>query len=77
MDSPSRDRASLTCERLDLTPIKRPSREEAMEAVRSGRMNPRPLYTHRFSLDELGQALDLTKERPTGFMKALIVMGDR
>jgi threonine dehydrogenase-like Zn-dependent dehydrogenase len=50
---------------------------EAMDAVQSGRLDPGPLYTHRFSLDELGKALDLTKDRPAGFMKALIMMEKR
>ncbi|RYG43278.1 L-iditol 2-dehydrogenase [bacterium] len=50
--------------------------EEAVESVRTGRLDPSPLYTHRFSLDDLGTALDMTKERPAGFMKALVTMGE-
>lgn len=45
---------------------------EAVEAVASGRLDPRPLYTHRYKLDELAQALDATRDRPMGFLKALI-----
>ncbi|RYG41548.1 L-iditol 2-dehydrogenase, partial [bacterium] len=50
--------------------------EEAVAAVDSGRLDPSPLYTHRFRLEELGTALDMTKDRPSGFMKALVTMGD-
>jgi threonine dehydrogenase-like Zn-dependent dehydrogenase len=45
---------------------------EAVEAVASGRLNPAPLYTHRYPLAQLGAALDATRQRPDGFMKALI-----
>jgi NADPH:quinone reductase len=47
---------------------------DAISAVVDGRLRPRELYTHRFPLSELGQALDMTKTRPEGFMKALVVM---
>jgi threonine dehydrogenase-like Zn-dependent dehydrogenase len=47
---------------------------EAVEAVSSGRVNPDPLYTHRFPLHRLDEALNLTKERPDGFMKALVMV---
>jgi threonine dehydrogenase-like Zn-dependent dehydrogenase len=45
---------------------------EAIDAVASGRLDPSPLYTHRFGLDRLGEALDATRDRPDGFVKALI-----
>jgi threonine dehydrogenase-like Zn-dependent dehydrogenase len=45
----------------------------AVAAVCSGRLDPAPLYTHRLPLAELGTALELTRERPDGFMKALVV----
>jgi NADPH2:quinone reductase len=48
--------------------------EEAIQAVAGGRLDPTPLYTHRFPLEKLGTALDLTRDRPAGFMKALVVM---
>ncbi|AIE86689.1 Threonine dehydrogenase-related Zn-dependent dehydrogenase [Fimbriimonas ginsengisoli Gsoil 348] len=48
--------------------------EEAIHAVESGRLNPSPLYSHRFALDELDVALNLTRDRPAGFKKALILM---
>ena len=46
----------------------------AVAAVRAGELDPRPLYTHRFPLDQLGVALNMTRDRPDGFMKALIVL---
>ncbi|MDB5323229.1 MAG: threonine dehydrogenase [Phycisphaerales bacterium] len=47
---------------------------EAAEAVAGGHLDPRPLYTHTFSLDRLGEALEMTKQRPDGFLKGLILM---
>ena len=49
--------------------------EEAAEKVAKGDLDPSPLYTHRFPLEGLGTALDLTRERPPGFMKALVTFG--
>ena len=46
---------------------------EAVEAVASGRLDPSPLYTHVYPLDRLDEALDATRDRPDGFLKALIV----
>ncbi len=46
----------------------------AVDAVASGRLDPSPLYTHRYPLDELGRALDDTRDRPDGFLKALVTM---
>lgn len=45
---------------------------EAVAAVASGRLNPAPLYTHRFPLERLDDALNATRDRPNGFLKALI-----
>ncbi|MFO6446105.1 MDR/zinc-dependent alcohol dehydrogenase-like family protein [Erythrobacter sp. NE805] len=45
---------------------------EAVEAVASGRLDPAPLYTHRYPLERLGEALDATRDKPEGFVKALI-----
>jgi threonine dehydrogenase-like Zn-dependent dehydrogenase len=45
---------------------------EAVEAVRSGQLDPSPLYTHSYALEELGTALDNTRDRPDGFVKALV-----
>ena len=44
----------------------------AVGLVASGTLDPRPLFTHTFPLDRLGDALRMTSERPAGFMKALI-----
>jgi threonine dehydrogenase-like Zn-dependent dehydrogenase len=46
---------------------------EAVEAVASGRLDPRPLFTHRFPLDQLDRALDATRDRPGEFLKALVI----
>ncbi len=46
---------------------------EAVDAVASGRLDPTPLYTHRFRLDQLDQALDATRDKPDGFVKALVI----
>jgi NADPH:quinone reductase len=45
---------------------------EAVEAVVSGCLSPLPLYTHTFQLEELDTALDMTRDRPEGFVKALV-----
>lgn len=45
---------------------------EAVDAVASGRLDPAPLYTHRYKLDQLGDALDATRDKPQGFVKALV-----
>ncbi|MFL5037002.1 MAG: L-iditol 2-dehydrogenase, partial [Microvirga sp.] len=44
----------------------------AVAAVTSGRLDPRPLYTHVYPLERLGEALDATRDRPDGFLKALV-----
>lgn len=45
---------------------------EAVEAVASGRLDPSGLYTHRFPLARLDEALNATRDRPDGFLKALV-----
>jgi len=47
---------------------------EAIVAVQSGAMNPRPLYTHTFKLAELPQAFQALEHSPEGFVKALITL---
>jgi threonine dehydrogenase-like Zn-dependent dehydrogenase len=47
---------------------------EAVDAVASGTIDPTPLFTHTFPLERLDEALNMTRERPDGFMKALIMM---
>jgi threonine dehydrogenase-like Zn-dependent dehydrogenase len=44
----------------------------AVQAVAAGRLHPAPLYTHRFPLERLGEALTATQVRPDGFVKAII-----
>ena len=44
----------------------------AVEAVACGRLDPASLYTHVYRLDQLGEALDATRDRPDGFLKALV-----
>jgi threonine dehydrogenase-like Zn-dependent dehydrogenase len=46
--------------------------KSAAEQVASGVLDPRPLFTHVFQLEGLGDALNATRDRPDGFMKALI-----
>ncbi|HEY0020536.1 MAG TPA: zinc-binding dehydrogenase [Longimicrobium sp.] len=46
----------------------------AVDAVASGRLDPTPLYTHTYPLDQLDQALNDTRDRPDGFLKALVMM---
>jgi threonine dehydrogenase-like Zn-dependent dehydrogenase len=45
---------------------------EAVEAVASGRLDPTPLYTGEYPLERLGEALDATRDKPGGFVKALV-----
>ena len=47
--------------------------QEAVDAVAAGRLDPRPLYTHRYRLDELGAAMEAMRARPDGFLKALVL----
>jgi threonine dehydrogenase-like Zn-dependent dehydrogenase len=47
--------------------------QSAVQAVADGTLDPRPLFTHTFGLDELDQALNITRERPDGFLKALVI----
>lgn len=46
----------------------------AVDAVASGALDPTPLYTHTFPLARLGEALDATRDRPEGFLKALVIL---
>jgi threonine dehydrogenase-like Zn-dependent dehydrogenase len=44
---------------------------EAVDAVLAGRLDPQPLLTHRFGLDELDEAYRISLARPEGFVKAV------
>ncbi len=46
----------------------------AIADVQSGDLDPFPLYTHTFPLEALADALNATRDRPAGFMKALVRM---
>lgn len=46
---------------------------KAVEAVSSGVIDPSRLFTHTFRLDQLDQAFKIMKERPEGFLKALVL----
>ena len=45
---------------------------EAAAQIGAGTWDPAPLYTHEMPLQDLARALELTRTRPEGFMKALI-----
>jgi threonine dehydrogenase-like Zn-dependent dehydrogenase len=45
---------------------------EAVDLMAAGVLDPAPLFTHRLPLDRLGEALELTRTRPDGFMKAVV-----
>ncbi|WP_219855965.1 MDR/zinc-dependent alcohol dehydrogenase-like family protein [Pontibacter mangrovi] len=44
----------------------------AVEAVEEGKINPDPLYTHRYTLNNIDKAFENLTNRPDGFVKALI-----
>jgi threonine dehydrogenase-like Zn-dependent dehydrogenase len=46
---------------------------DAVDLVASGVLDPGPLYTHTFPLDQLGLAFDTMQRRPDGFLKALVI----
>jgi threonine dehydrogenase-like Zn-dependent dehydrogenase len=52
--------------------VYRAGMEAAVEAVATGRLDPRPLFTHSYPLSRLAGALDATRDRPEGFLKALV-----
>ncbi|KFB10080.1 MDR/zinc-dependent alcohol dehydrogenase-like family protein [Nitratireductor basaltis] len=46
----------------------------AIDAVVAGKIDPSPLITHRYRLEELNQALQDARDRPDGFLKAVVRM---
>jgi NADPH2:quinone reductase len=44
---------------------------QAIGAVVEGRLEPGPLLTHRFPLEEIGRAYEISVTRPEGFVKAV------
>jgi threonine dehydrogenase-like Zn-dependent dehydrogenase len=45
---------------------------EAVDVIASGRLDPSVLYTHTYPLGRLDEALNATRDRPDGFLKALV-----
>jgi threonine dehydrogenase-like Zn-dependent dehydrogenase len=45
---------------------------EAVALMEAGVLDPAPLFTHRLPLDRLGDALELARTRPDGFLKAIV-----
>ncbi|WP_183448432.1 MDR/zinc-dependent alcohol dehydrogenase-like family protein [Microvirga lupini] len=45
---------------------------EAVDAIASCRLDPSSLYTHTYPLERLDEALNATRDRPDGFLKALV-----
>ena len=48
---------------------------EAVEAVASGRVDLAPLLTHLYPLERVGEAIEATRDKPEGFVKAVVVYG--
>lgn len=46
---------------------------EAIAAVEDGTIDPSALLTHTMPLEQLGDALDATRSRPDGFVKAMVI----
>ena len=46
---------------------------DALAAIEQGLIDPEMLITHRYSLDRLAEALDATRDRPRGFVKAVVI----
>jgi len=47
---------------------------EAVDAVAHERLDPAPLYTHVFAIDQIDHAMKFARSRPDGFLKALITV---
>lgn len=46
----------------------------AVDLMCAGVIDPTPLFTHHFPLDRLGEALELARQRPDGFLKAVVTV---
>ena len=55
-------------------PVYRSGMQAAIDAIVAGALDPMPLYTHHIPLDQLPRALELLRERPDGFLKALVAV---
>jgi threonine dehydrogenase-like Zn-dependent dehydrogenase len=47
---------------------------DAVAAVSAGDLDPQPLLTHTYPLEQLDRALNDTRDRPDGFLKAVVRM---
>ena len=47
-----------------------------MRLLTSGRLEIGDLVTHRFGLDEVGDAFQIAVDKPAGFLKATVVIGE-
>ena len=45
---------------------------EAVDAVAAGRLDLEALMTHRYPLEQVAEAIEATRDKPTGFVKAWI-----
>jgi threonine dehydrogenase-like Zn-dependent dehydrogenase len=45
---------------------------EGAQLVADGALDPTPLYTHTFPVEHLGDAFEMLRTRPDGFLKALV-----
>jgi threonine dehydrogenase-like Zn-dependent dehydrogenase len=48
--------------------------QDAIEAVLAGRIDPTPLLTHTYALDELDRAMNDLAERPDNFVKGSVLL---
>ncbi|WP_411905510.1 MDR/zinc-dependent alcohol dehydrogenase-like family protein [Rhizobium mayense] len=46
---------------------------DAIAAIEAGRLDPWSFLTHRLPLERLDDALNMTRDRPDGFLKALVI----
>lgn len=47
--------------------------QEAAELIVAGELNPWPLFTHQFALEDTAAAFQSLAQRPAGFLKALVL----
>jgi threonine dehydrogenase-like Zn-dependent dehydrogenase len=47
--------------------------QKAVQAALEGRLDPFPLLTHNVTLDSLDRGFTLTRDRPEGFIKAILI----
>jgi NADPH2:quinone reductase len=45
---------------------------DGISAQANGKVDVQPLITHRFPIEDIGRGLDLTANRPDGFLKAVV-----